>query len=496
MIYRIILFFTITFFLPNTSKSQELAWRLKVDRSTDTKHYQRHDISTQNNQLVLDFSEFARNRTPLKIELSEDATPNASFSFFTLIKSSKESVQNSVIASNKHTETTDGWEIRTNELGGWEWNYTSNNKVIAEYKTTSKKYIINDDEFHLLGFSYDYRKNQVWIYFDGEHIGILNIKKANLSEFKTIYLGGIGENEKTSFDGYFKYAYLFKDLMKLGSVKRLYNNNPKYKGNIGDNGHFYDKVRVLTWNITDGGTYHGDVIGMKRTLKILKDSKADIISLQEVRGSLEYLASGLGYYFYSINEDLAILSRFPIKRTLKIFDTEKLGAVEIIISNKQSLYYFNTMLSNDADWSDFSNRYTDEEFRNKEHASRVTDVAEILKQIDLILKPSKRTAIVLTGELNSLSAEDENGQFLDYPVSNLLREHNFIDSYREYYPNSRIYNGYTRNINSKEKKKGRIDYIYFKGKKLQVNSSKVIKKHPIRFPSNNNGVLTEFIWKN
>ena len=478
-----------------TSSAQEIAWYLKIDRSTDTKYYDRHDISTQNNRLVLDFSEFSRNRIPLKVKLTEDAVPESSFSFFTLFKTDKGSIQNSVIVSNKQENTSDGWEIRANELGGWEWNLILDKKIVSEYKTTSPKYAINDGGFHQIGFSYDYIKNEIWLYFDGEHLGIINIKEANMSNFKNIFIGGIGVNEKTSFDGYFKSFYLFKDIMNPGNAKKLYTNNPKYKGSIGSNATFYNKIKVLTWNVSDGGTTYGNKIGLKRTLRILKDSDADIISLHEARGSLEYFAEELGFYFYSINDNISILSRFPIKKTLQIFTTDKVGAIEISISKKQSLYFFNIALDNKADWSDFNNRYADEKFRLAELESRGHDIKEIMEQINIILKLTSKTSIILSGELNYISAEDENGDYNSYPASKIVHDYGYIDSYREFHPNSRIYQGYTRNIESDISRKGRVDYILYKGSMLQIGSSNTLKKHPIKFPSSNFGVLTEFIWK-
>jgi len=490
-------FLVITLLLINSisSFSQEIAWHLKVDRSTDTKYYDRHDITTQENELVLDFSEFSRNRVPLKINLTKDATPKSSFSFFTLFKTNKGSIQNSVIVSNKKESGADGWEVRANKLGGWEWNLTSNGKIVSEYKTTSSKYAINDGRFHQIGFSYNYIKNEIWLYFDGEHLGILSIDKVDLSGFNEIFLGGIGINEKTSFDGYFKSFLLLKGAANPGSAKKIYINKPKYKGSIGSNGSFYNRIKVLTWNVKDGGATHGCSIGLKRTLRLLKDSKADIISLQETGSSLEYFAEGLGYYFYSVNESISILSRFPIKRTLSIFSTDKLGAVEISISKKQSLYYFNVLLDNKADWSNFSNKYSDKKFRKEEQDSRGKDVSEIIEQINLILNLSDKTSIIITGELNYVSAQDEDNNYDLYPVSKIFYDNGFLDSYREFHSNRRIYDGYTRNTTSETNRKGRIDYILFKGTKLQVNSSNVLKKHPIKFPSTNLGVTTEFIWK-
>lgn len=493
--YKVLSFIIILIFSPVTSFTQEIAWNLKIDRSTDTKYYDKHDISTQNNRLVLDFSEFSRNRIPLKVDLSEDAIPKSSFSFFTLFKTDKGVIQNSVIVSNKAKDNSNGWEIRANELGGWEWNLTLNNKIISVYKTTSPKYEINDGGFHQLGFSYDYIKNEVWLYFDGIHLGIIKIDKANMSNFNNIFIGGIGNNEKTSFDGYFKSFYLFKDKMSPGSAKKLYINNPKYRGSIGSNATFNKKIKVLTWNVSDGGTTNGNKIGPKRTLKLLKDSDADIISLQETRGSLEYFAEELGFYFYSINDNISILSRYPIKRTLQIFTTDKLGGIEISISKKQSLYYFNIALDNKADWSNYNNRYGDESFRQAELDSRGRDVKEILEQISIILKPSRKTSIILTGELNYISAEDENGDFDSYPASRIVHDYGYKDSYREFHPNSRIYKGYTRNFESDDYRQGRVDYILYKGNELQVGNSSTLKKHSIKFPSSNFGVVSEFIWK-
>jgi len=494
--YKFLITITLLIINPLASYSQEPVWSLIVDRKTDTNLYQKHDITTQNNQLVLDFSELSRNRKPIEVNLAKNAIPKASFSFFTFIKSSEGSIQNSVIASNKDNELSNGWEIRANELGGWEWNLMNNGKIVAEYKTISKKYAINDGKFHMLGFSYDFQRNQVWIYFDGEHIGIINIEKVNASNFKTLYIGGIGNNRKTAFDGYFKRNYLYKNFLERGDVKRLYTNNPRYKGTIGTNGAFYSKIKVLTWNVTDGGTTNGNVIGPKRVLRLLKDSKADIIALQEVRGSLEYFAEGLGFYFYSINDNLAILSRFPIKRTLKIFYTNKLGAVEISISKKQSLYFFNVDLDNSsADWSNFNNSYADKQFRTKELNGRGKDLKEILEQIDVIIKPRKNTSIILAGELNYISGADDGGNYNTYPASKIVHDYGFVDSYREFHPNTRVFNGYTRNTDSKELRQARIDYILYKGKNLRVNNSTIIKKHPLKFPSNNYGVLTEFLWR-
>jgi exonuclease III len=494
--HKKILFIFLIVFQTNVIFSQDASatWWLRVDRDTDTKRYDKHDVITQNNQIVLDFSELAKNRTPLKVDFREDQIAKYSFSFFTRIKAKKDCAQNSVIVSNKKEYSSDGWEIRANLLGGWEWNFSSNNKIIANYKTTSKKFAINDGKFHFIGFTYDFSKNEVWIYFDGEQIGIIDVGKSNLSNFTNIFIGGVGTDEKMAFNGYFKSVYYYKEFISHRKIKMLYSKNPRYLATIGENGSFYKKIKVLTWNITDGGTTHGEIVGLNRTLKLLEQSNADIISLQESKGAVEYLSEGLGFYFYKVNDNIAILSRYPIKETLRIFDSNIVAAVEISVSKQQILYYFNVSLNNIADWGDFKNKYSDENYVSKEKETRAKDMSEILEQIKVLIKPKSKTSIILTGELNSISALDEGGNFKNFPVSKALKDYGYVDSYRELYPNSRIYNGYTRNVNSKNKRQGRVDYIFFKGDRLQISNSELLKKHPIKFPSKNYGVLTEFTW--
>jgi hypothetical protein len=147
-------------------------------------------------------------------------------------------------------------------------------------------------------------------------------------------------------------------------------------------------------------------------------------------------------------------------------------------------------LSDYPDVSDFNNRYSDKRFRQMETEKRAKEIEEILKHIRVVFKPSSRTSIILSGEFNSVSNIDDQGYPDDYPVINMVQDEDFIDSYRSIHENTRIYRGYTKEIEGR--RNVRSDYIFFKGSKLKVLDSDVIDHHPVKFPSKYFGLTTEF----
>ncbi len=74
-------------------------------------------------------------------------------------------------------------------------------------------------------------------------------------------------------------------------------------------------LKVMTFNIWNGGREMGAEIGVQRVIDVIKDSGADVIMMQETYGSGPNIADALGYYFYLRSSNLSILSRYPITET-------------------------------------------------------------------------------------------------------------------------------------------------------------------------------------
>lgn len=494
---RYLLLVVFLIYIQNGLLAQEASWDIRFNGKDKTELYKNHNITTEDNREVLDFSKNSKNRTPINFHLSETNSPKSSFSIFTWIKSPKDLRQSTVIISNKKNENSDGWEIRANNSGAWEWDFTHNGEIFSQYKSTSERQTISDGKYHLVGFTYDYIKNQLWLYYDGRNVGIINLDWADidLSGFNNMYIGGFGNLETESFNGYFKSVHLFNSFIDRTRVKRLYNNDSKYSGKVGVNGAFYKNIKILTWDITDGGTMHGKKVGLDRVLEIIKNSKADVIAIQEANESAVYLADGLGYYYYSISEKLAILSRFPFKKTIKLYLAKLSGGVEIEISKKQTLIFFNVVLGKEPDWSRPNTDVYSDEFVTREQNTRARDMSEMVNQVKVLLKPKLSTSIMFCGELNFISTIDTGVDIKKSPLTNIINKVHYIDSYRKTNPSVEEYPGFTRNNNSKDLRKGRVDYIYYRGTQLNAVKSSLIKDHHIKFPSNNYGIVTQFIWK-
>ena len=70
-------------------------------------------------------------------------------------------------------------------------------------------------------------------------------------------------------------------------------------------------LRVLAWNIWNGGREDGIDEGVERVVECIRDSGADIVAMQETYGSGPRIADALGYHLYLRSSNLSIISRYP-----------------------------------------------------------------------------------------------------------------------------------------------------------------------------------------
>src|SRR5262245_43057364 len=74
-----------------------------------------------------------------------------------------------------------------------------------------------------------------------------------------------------------------------------------------------DSLRVMTYNILTCGAAYGPIT---RTIGVIQTAQADVIGIQEVSGSAQFIANSLGFYYHGFNTDIAIISRYPIAQVL------------------------------------------------------------------------------------------------------------------------------------------------------------------------------------
>lgn len=462
---------------------------------------------------ALDLSENAMLRMPLVIDslATSDYGKDRSFTVQVWVKTMVGANQGTVIMGNKEEGDlkSSGWMIYSQASGAWAVNI-SDGKNSYTYRPTAPRQVINDGNWHQLAFSINREKEEVWFYLDGKNVAIYNTPGlAGFTNKHRTVIGGTDQyweygsmGQWTAFNGFLDEVSITPEYKSYQSIEADYAKfaSPENQENLNS------ALRVMVWNIWHGGRRYGKHVGVKRVIETIKDAQPDVVGLIETYGSGEIIADSLGYHFYLISSNLSIMSRFPIKKTIKAFRPFNFGGAVLDLGNEKELTVLDTWLhylpgySSNVEKKDMSEK----ELIKAEGKTRHAEVKQILKEIKPILKNSDKSPVVMFGDFNCGSHLDwidktkpiHYGYTVKWPVSTAMEKSGFIDSYRELHIDPMLDPGFTwtpraATSSTKYGLRDRIDYVYYKGG-LKPIESKVIDYHPIMFPSDHAGVITVF----
>jgi endonuclease/exonuclease/phosphatase family metal-dependent hydrolase len=389
--------------------------------------------------------------------------------------------------------------------------YFSDSNAVYDYRPTAKQRI-NDGRWHQIVWVMDAAQSKARMYFDGINVAIYNVKGLGpLFTGASVVIGGTeeygeyGSNyEWKSFNGMIDEVKIWDRPITGNEVSDLYE---RYRtGRIREQ-HPVNRLKVLAWNIWHGGRRTGEVVGVQRTIELIRSAKIDIVCMQETYGSGAIIADSLDFYFYLISSNLSIMSRYPIVEVYDIYKPFNSGSARIRLSEEQDIVVF-------CIWLHYLPNYT-KHVREKSHTvdqlieeegkTRHAEIRKILAEAAPFLDQSEDVPVLMGGDFNSGSHLDwvertrqlHNDYTIMWPVSTEMSEAGMVDSYRQSHPDPLLYPGITwtpraSTGNFADGSLDRIDYIYFKGSHLQVIRSQVMDYHPIQFPSDHAGVITTF----
>ena len=306
---------------------------------------------------ALDLSENAVLRQPLVIDSLK--TPNYEKESLTVqvwVKTIEGAQQGTPIIGNTIDDGADGpgWKMFTQENGAWGV-WVSDGKNSFTYSPTWQRQAINDGKWHQLAFSIDRKKEEIWFYKDGKNVAIYNapgLKSLN-SKNRTV-VGGSDEyyeygssGQWTAFNGYIDEVTIENSFQNSDKIKKDYM---RFKS-LEEDEMLLSPLRTMAWNIWHGGRRYGKNVGVERVVQTIKEAQPDVIALVETYGSGEIIADALGYHFYLISSNLSIMSRYPIKETIKAFRPFNFGGAKIDIGNGKQLTVLNTWLHYLPDYS-------------------------------------------------------------------------------------------------------------------------------------------------
>ncbi len=268
------------------------------------------------------------------------------------------------------------------------------------------------------------------------------------------------------------------------------------------------EIKVMTWNIWHGGlhgskvdNFQKDTVNTLNILKVIEQNEPDILFMQETYCCGMEIAREAGYpYSWRASSNLSIHSKYPITDTINIFKPFNSQGVIIDLDGKK-LMCFNLWLHYLPAYFDDIKTMSPDSLILGEEKTRLSEIRAILSEINLLGK-SFNGPIIVGGDFNSGSHLDwvestkkwHYNKTVEWPVSKLMAENGFIDSFREANPDPLKTMDGTCGFLSDEIISDRIDFIYYKGIELKTKTSKIVKEDPPGgfFNSDHRAILSVF----
>ena len=262
---------------------------------------------------------------------------------------------------------------------------------------------------------------------------------------------------------------------------------------------FAESIVVMSYNIHRGGIIHKKQ-PLSQTAKGIQLAKADIVGVQETRSprgdTLKDLAELLGWKH---DEESGIITRYEIVENFKGGKDYK-GGIKVKLASDKHAYIFNLHLPSHPyqpyqlleirpKWRKHTNNITfiktEAEAIEWAQKARGKEVAKLLNKIKNL--PDKEAPVFVVGDFNEPSHLDwteaaaKAGRHpikVAYPTSTEMAKAGFSDSYRTIYPDEMKNPGITWSpaykVGDPRTHHDRIDFVYFKGKGLEVKEVKIL----------------------
>ncbi len=409
-----------------------------------------------------------------------------------------------VIAGSKRAMDVSyvGWEFSAAINGSWAWTM-SDGRSRWSYHPTNKLQDLNDSKWHQLAFSLNRNRNEVRIYFDGKNRAVYSLTELkNNCVSNQFYIGAdplAMDLQTETFNGFINGFKVWARALKDEEVENSFvshRHNVVLSNAIPD-----DKITVMTWNLWYGGIHQGKTVGVNRVVDIIRNANADIILLQEINGSGEKIADALGYNYFHRSSNLSVISKYAFSESYDIYKPLNFGCVSVNLGGEGDVLFCPVWLNNLPNTSAYikSGSAIPDSIIERERLTRGRQIRFILGELASFSQNKNRT-LVVAGDFNCGSHLDwternKNNYYnlvVEFPVSKILEEQEFIDSYRMLHPDETKYLGQTWSPVFKKSLQDRIDYIYYKGDKLRPVTSYLIDNHPYGFPSDHAALVTVF----
>ena len=384
-----------------------------------------------------------------------------------------------------------GWALTLQPNGAWAWNLGDGERRL-DYQPTADRQRINDGQWHHLAFSIDRARQEARLYFDG-----LQVALYSLAELATCHNGALAP---VDFPGQVEQCTILERRLEAGELARLYQSRSARPPAAYPTHPPQTPLRVMAWNIWNGGREDGVDTGVQRVVECIRGSGADLVAMQETYGSGPRIADMLGYHLYLRSSNLSVISRYPASAGHDHFRPFNLGGVTLNPAPGRGLKLFTLWIDylpdfcNDVRQKDI----TSERLIAAEAQTRGAEIRAILNELAIHI--ADKTPLIVAGDFNSPSHLDwiqpaspmHCDLVVEWPVSKDMAAAGFVDAYRHVHPDPIAQPGHTWTPRNPHSWQDRIDYVYYRGANLRCLEAKVLDQHPVRWPSDHAAVLATF----
>lgn len=265
-------------------------------------------------------------------------------------------------------------------------------------------------------------------------------------------------------------------------------------------------VKLMTWNIWHGGLhgnkandYVKDSSNTINVLKVLIQESPDILFMQETYCCGMDIAKQADFpYSWRGSSNLSIHSNYPIIDTIDIYKPFNSHGVIIDVEGIKVLCV-NIWLHYLPNYFEDIKKMSPDSLIIGEGKTRLKEITAILHSVDS-LEEKLNMPIILGGDFNSGShldwvestKEAHYDKIVEWPVSKLLKDRGYTDSFREANPNPTKTLDGTWGFLIEDIISDRIDFIYYKGENIKTKYSKIVMDDPIDgfFNSDHRAILS------
>ncbi len=455
----------------------------------------------------LNLSSTSFHRRPIVIETKGEFIPSQQNAFSVMIWVKMKEHDNEIygIIGNKSIgdDSEKGWVISSTQSGSWQLE-VSDGFQHQKYTATPVRQRINDNKWHQLGFMMDKNKQVARTYFDGKLVGVLSLNEMQgFDADYNLYIGcnpGSVDYTMDTFNGMIDEAGVWSQKLMDKHFADAYFFIKKERLATTDEAD--ETIKIMTWNIWNGGKQQGKMVGLDRIANCIKENEADIIALQEEFGSGEYLADKLDFYFYRRSHNLCLLSRYPLGRIFNIFKPINAGGIEVLLNEENHVVVCPVWLSFNPNIKGLlmNDKINTDTILNLENATRGNEMTFILSELNQLNNEFNSSPLIVAGDFNSGSHLDwteknktnKYNKTIPFPATKKMEQKGFKDAFREIWSDETLTSGNTYSPIFKEGYNDRIDFVFYKGDHLKAINAAIIDSTTALFPSDHAAVLITF----